>query len=172
MRPAEQQRHPASAQRPRQALLTFHLLAQLGLLAQRQLIELTGLLRVRLGANANRLGSRCTRGLDSSGGGFARIALHEHAFLAHFDLDRARLARGIRFLDLCGLLARERDPILRLACLPMRFAQVIKKPRFVLIREQITFELLGDTSGPQLLEQYRGLNLQLAGKLGNTDLGH
>ena len=53
-----------------------------------------------------------------------------------------------------------------------RLAQVVQKPRLVLIREQIPFQRLGDTSGPQLLEQYRGLNLQLAGKLGNTDLGH
>ena len=37
------------------------------------------------------------------------IALDEHALLLDFDLDGARLAGGIRFLDLGGLLARQRD---------------------------------------------------------------
>ena len=59
--------------------------------------------------------------------------LHEHALLAHLDLDRARLAGRVGLLDLAGLLARQRDLLLRLDG-AVRLAQVVEQPRLVRLR--------------------------------------
>ena len=48
-------------------------------------------------------------------GRLAFVTADEHALLAHLDLDRARLAGGIGGLDLGGLLAHQRDALLRIA---------------------------------------------------------
>ena len=62
-------------------------------------------------------------------------------FLAHFDLDGARLAGRVRFLDLGGLLARQRDLALRLGG-AMRLAQVLEQPRLVLLGQRVLGLLL------------------------------
>ena len=101
-----------------------------------------------------------------------RVALHEHALLAHLDLDRARLARGVGLLDdLAALLARERDLVLRFHR-AMGLAQVFQQPCLVALAQRILGSVLVDAGRAKLLEQHRGRHLQLARELRDARRGH
>ena len=120
-------------------------------------------------------GTGCRRGrLRHRGrisGPFGRVALDEDALLADLDLDGARLAGGVGFLDLAGLLARQRDLGLHLRG-PVRAAQVIEQSRLVALAERVLRHGLVHAGRAQLLEQHRRLHLELTGELGDARLGH
>ena len=107
----------------------------------------------------------------AGGRDFGRIALDEDALLAHLDLHRAVLAGGVGLLDLAGLLARQRDLVLRLRR-AVHLAQVLEQARLVLLGERILGDALLHAGGAQLLEQHRRRNLQLARELGDAGLSH
>src|SRR5262249_12498288 len=102
---------------------------------------------------------------------FRFVALHEHALLAHFDLDGARLARAVGLLDLGGLLAGERDLLVLLQPAVLT-AQEVEQERLVLRGQPVAGLLPGDTGRTQLLEQHAGWHPQFGGKLFNGGLGH
>ena len=100
------------------------------------------------------------------------VALDENALLLDLDLDGARLAARVGLLDdLGGLLARQRDLVLRLGR-AVRPAQVVEELGLVLLREDVLGDALVHAGRAQLLEQLRGLDLQLACELRNARLCH
>jgi hypothetical protein len=148
----------------------FLLLAQLGGLDVRQLLVALALflaqlqfLRIRPDATDRGAGAGAATG--AGGGVSARhlgavaaaassdgFALHEHALLAHFHLDGARFAHRIRLLDLAGLLARQRDLVLRLGR-AVRLAQVLQEARLSCSVSEVLGNALFNAGGAQLLEQ-------------------
>src|SRR5262249_49766521 len=75
-----------------------------------------------------RLAGRRQRDFFDGGGRNRRrrslvLTPHEHALLAHLDLDGARLAAGVCGLDLARLLARQRDALLRVTLGAVLLAQ-------------------------------------------------
>ena len=152
------------------------LLAPVFVLAQLQLFCIWTSRRGGLHWSRRRRGNRrgCRRRHLRRGGGsckLGRIALDEDPLLAHLDLNGARLAHGVGFLDFAGLLARQRDLVLRFDR-AVRLAQVLEQPRLVLFRQGIVGNALFNSGRAQLLEQYRGRNLQFACKLGDAGQCH
>ena len=112
--------------------------------------DLGGLRRLRCGFDHRRDGlDRCRCRLDHRRGASSTtgaacdffLAPDQHALLAHLDLDRARLAGRVRRLDLRRLLARQRDPLLRLRRSAVLLAQVVEQARLVLLGELVAFLL-------------------------------
>jgi hypothetical protein len=108
-----------------------------------------------------------------SGRGFGLgVALHQHALLAHLDVDGARFPHAVGFLDLRRLPPRQRDLLLRLAravCL----AQVLEQLGLVLLgKRRVLRQRLAHAGRLQLLDQQRRREPQLLGKLIDVDLGH
>src|SRR5207248_1319603 len=100
------------------------------------------------------------------------VTAHEHALLAHFDLDRARLAGRIGRLDLRCLPARERDSLLAVASCTVLLAQVIEQARLVLLGEPVSFALAGDARRCELLQQRAGGHFQLSRECFDRCLRH
>ena len=114
---------------------------------------------------------RRARRLGRRHGRVARLALHEHALLAHLHLDGARLARRIGLLDLARLPARERDLGLGFSG-AVRLPQVVEEPGLVLLGERVLGDRLVDARGAELLEQHLRRHFQLAGELRNAHVCH
>ena len=93
-----------------------------------------------------------------------RVTSNQHALLANFNLNGARLAAGIGRLDLGGLLARQGNLGLGFR-LAMGLAQVLKQLGFILFGQCIVGGLLSHASLMQLLKQSGCGHFQLAGKL-------
>src|SRR5581483_8337213 len=108
--------------------------------------------------------------LDDRRGFF--VALHEHALLAHLDLDGACAPRGAGCLDLGGLLARERDLLLRFANGAVLLAQVVEQLGLVLLRQHVAGILAGKTGPPELLQQSARRDLELARELFDGRVRH
>src|SRR5262249_59883886 len=128
------------------ALLLFR---QLGGLARGQLLLPEALLLAQLrllgvdrrGSRGRRLGRRTRLGL----------AFDEDALFLDLDLDGARLAARVGLLDdLGGLLASERDLVLRLGR-AVRAAQVFEQLRLVLLGEHVLSGALVHAGGAPLL---------------------
>jgi len=133
---------------------------QLGLLAgfflpQRSLLRIDG---------GSRFGDRF--------GNRRRFSLDEHALFAHLDLNRARFACAVGFLDLRGLAAHQGDLILRFLG-SVHAPEIFEQLSLVLLGEQrILDQLLAHARGLQLLEQQRRGNTKLLRKLGDVGLCH
>src|SRR3954470_15713993 len=143
---------------------------QLGELLLASCLFFSELLFLRIDGGRGRRGRRCL-GRDRRGGDLRRVALDEHALLAHLDLNRAVLAGGVGLLDLARLPAGQRDLVLRLDR-AVRLAQVLEEARLVLLRERVVGQALVDAGRAQLLEQHGGRNLKLARELGYARLRH
>ena len=100
------------------------------------------------------------------------VALHEDAFLAHLDLDRAGLAHRSRGLDFRGLLTRQRDLLLRLAGGAMLLLQILEQLRLVLLGQVVTLPLAVDAGLGELLEQRARRQLQLCRELFDCRVRH
>ena len=155
---------------PGRALLFFTLPTALG---QRLFLE-PELLRLRFGF----VFAPPQFGLGRGGFGNAVVldrrvpALDEDALLAHLDLDRARLARRVRLLDLGGGLARQRDLLALAAAGSVGAAQELEQPLLVGVGQRVLGRLLGHASRCQLLDQRCGRALELLGKLCDGSDGH
>ncbi len=107
------------------------------------------------------------------GGALGRVvALDEGALLAHFHLDRARLARGIGLLDLAGGLLGQRD--LLAVGRGGAVAGLQESEQLLLVRfgQGIGRGSLGHASGLELVEQGFRRFLEFAGELGDSVTGH
>jgi hypothetical protein len=102
---------------------------------------------------------------------FIGITLDEHPLLADLDLDRARLAGGIRRTDFRCLFARQCDLGLgrRIA---VRLAQIVEQLGLVLLGQGVVGGLLADAGLRQLLKQGRRRHFQLGSELRNSHQSH
>src|SRR5262249_37134672 len=133
-------------------------------LALALLLAQLDLLRIERGRGGRR---RRLRGLA-----LLRFALDEDAVLLGLTGAGGRPAAGVRLLDdLGGLLAGERDLVLRLGR-TVRAAQVVQQLRLVLLGEHVLRDALVHARGAQLLEQLRRRDLQLACELSDARLCH
>ena len=100
------------------------------------------------------------------------VALHEDAFLAHLDLDRAGLAHRSRGLDFRGLLARQRDLLLRLAGRTMLLPQEFEQLGLVDLGQLVAFLLAGNARPAELLQQRDRRDLEFGRELFDCRLRH
>ncbi|MNV50862.1 hypothetical protein D3C71_1428910 [compost metagenome] len=118
-------------------------------------------------------------GLFRSGGrvGFGRclgtfVALDERALLAHFHLDRAGLARGIRLLDLAGGLLHQRDLLAVGRSRAVAGLQISKQLLLVRLGQRVGRGGLAHARSFELVEQGFRRFFEFGCKLGDSITGH
>ena len=96
----------------------------------------------------------------------------ESAFLAYFDLDRARLAGGVGLLDLAGGFLHQRDLLALRRGGAVAGMQIVEQAVLVGIGQRVGRDRFGHPGRLQLLKQRGGRFLEFVGKLGDSRTGH